>query len=117
VLTGGIKGYGDTTANPDNTYICAASSSRYGHVVAYLTVAGTDATAARSVCNTFENYNGGNAWVDVPLSASFSLTPLSAANGGNGCYDTMASITARIYTAHLADPLDALDACHAWFGL
>ena len=107
-LAGGTKGYGDTAANPDNPYICVASSSVNGQVIAYVTVAGTDATAARSVCSTMENFNGGHSWVAVPLSASFSLRPLTTATG---CYNTMGSVTARIYTASGANPLNALTLC------
>ena len=110
LVAGGTKGYGDTAANPDGSFICAASSSINGLAIAYVTVAGTDATAGRGMCRTMENTNGGHSWVDV-TNGSFSLTPLSKANNANGCYDTVGSVTARIYTAKGADPVNALTLC------
>jgi hypothetical protein len=115
-LGNGTKGYGDTAANPDTvpgSVICTASSSiENGPPIAYLEVAGTDATAGQAVCNTMESVNGGHTWVAV--TGGYSLTPLQGYTAGGiatGCYDTMGAVTARIYTAAYGNPIEALALC------
>src|ERR1700694_5453495 len=62
LLPGEVRGFGDTTTNPDATYICAASASLNGKIVAYMTVAGSDTAGGQSACTTLEQ---GGAWVAI----------------------------------------------------
>jgi hypothetical protein len=88
-VTGGA---GDTSANPDQTFICGASGTIDGSLVAYLTVAGSDSTSAKSLCTSLE---GAAGWV--------AITTISAGEYESvpECYVTLGGgvITARIYTA------------------
>jgi hypothetical protein len=91
-LTGATGGFGDTATNPDSTFICAASASSSGAVIAYTTVAGSDSSTGNTMCSNLEQ---GGAWTAITsISAQSYKAPsdcwLSTASGG---------ATARIYTA------------------
>ncbi|MGD0447458.1 MAG: hypothetical protein ABSB36_02415 [Candidatus Dormibacteria bacterium] len=91
-VSGVTGGAGDTSANPDQTFVCGASGTIDGSLVAYLTVAGTDSTSAKSLCSSLE---GAAGWV--------AITTISAGEYESvpECYVTLGGgvITARIYTA------------------
>jgi hypothetical protein len=110
LLPGEVRGFGDTATNPDSTYICAASASVNGQIVAYLTIAGTDTAAGQSACTALEQ---GGAWVAVSTLPAGSYLALDATNG---CFDTIGPITSRIYTATAGLPADTLRLCTG-FGL
>jgi hypothetical protein len=91
-FTGATGGFGDTPANPDSTFICAASASSSGAVIAYTTVAGSDSSTGNTMCSNLEQ---GGGWTAVTsISAQSYKAP-------SGCWLTTASggTTARIYTA------------------
>jgi hypothetical protein len=89
---GGLGGFGDTDANPDSTFICAASASSNGTIIAYTTVAGSDSTTGKSLCSDLEQ---GGGWTDTTTIAA------GAYDAVPGCWLSTedGSVTARIYTA------------------
>lgn len=89
--TGGL---GDTAANPDAQYACAAKATESSQVIAYTTVAGPDATAAQGVCTAMEQGSQG-AWTAVASisSGSFETTPICWVTASND------RVTQRVYTA------------------
>ncbi|MGA7988642.1 MAG: hypothetical protein WCB51_09625 [Candidatus Dormiibacterota bacterium] len=89
---GTTGGFGDTDANPDSTFICGASASTSGTVIAYTTVAGSDAAAGNTLCSALE---ADKSWTDISRIAASSYEAVPE------CYLTTSdgSVTARIYTA------------------
>ncbi len=85
-------GFGDTDANPDSTFICGASASTGGTVIAYTTVAGSDSDTGNSLCSALE---ADGSWTDVSTIAASSYEAVPE------CFLTTpgGSVTARIYTA------------------
>ena len=82
------SGSGDTSANPDSTYVCAdAISLGDGIPVAYLTAAGNDA-AATAGCSA----------VKSPLFAPVNTIPADTVLAVPGCFVTANGATFRIYT-------------------
>ena len=90
-VAGVTGGAGDTSANPDQTFICGASGTSNGTLVAYLTVAGTDSTSAKALCSSLE----GEGWV------ALTSIPAEGYESVPECYVTLGGgvITARMYTA------------------
>lgn len=90
-VAGVTGGAGDTSANPDQTFICGASGTSAGTLVAYLTVAGTNSTSAKALCSSLE----GQGWV------ALTSIPAEGYEFVPECYVTLGggAITARIYTA------------------
>ncbi len=91
-VAGVSGGAGDTSANPDQTFICGASGTINGTLAAYLTVAGADTTSGKSLCSSLE---GGSSWVAI------TTIPAGEYESVPGCHVTLGggAITARIYTA------------------
>jgi len=89
---GAIGGFGDTDANPDSTFICGASASTGGTVIAYTTVAGSDSATGNSLCSALE---ADGSWTDISTIAASSYEAVPE------CFLTTpdGSVTARIYTA------------------
>ena len=89
---GTTGGFGDTDANPDSTFICGASASTSGTVIAYTTVAGSDSATGNSLCSALE---ADGSWTDISTIAASSYEAVPE------CYLTTpdGSVTARIYTA------------------
>lgn len=92
--SGATGGYGDTTANPDQSYICAGQALADDHttVVAYLTVAGGDKTTGQQFCSSLTSSGSFN---------SVSSIPAGTVGSKADCYVTYTGgiITARIYQA------------------
>jgi len=88
-------GFGDTGANPDSTLICAAKADVRGSVVAYMTVAGSDATSGNALCSDLEKLG---PWIGLPSIATGSHDAVA------GCFLTSAdgAVTARVYAANPA---------------
>ncbi len=103
-VAGVTGGAGDTSANPNSTSICLASGSSGGDIIAYLTVAGTDATTAKSICSTLEGTPG---WVAI------STVPAGQYEAVPECHVTYEGgvITARIYTAKGGSPSETQILC------
>jgi hypothetical protein len=92
-VAGVTGGAGDTTANPDETFICGASGTDgSGNLLAYLTVAGSDAATGEELCTSLENSSGWVATTSIP-AGGYEAVP--------ECYVTYegGTVTARIYTA------------------
>lgn len=92
-VAGVTGGAGDTSANPDSAFICGATGTDgSGDLLAYLTVAGTDAATANSLCSSLEGASGWSATSTIP-AGGYEAAP--------ECYVTYegGAITARIYTA------------------
>ena len=108
--TGATGGAGDTSANPDSTYICAASGvDDSGTLIAYLTVAGSDTTTGNSLCNSLENSSSWTAASSIP-AGGFTAVP--------GCYVTTddGTVTARVYTAQGGTDADTVVLCNSLLG-
>jgi hypothetical protein len=92
--SGATGGFGDTSANPDSQYICAAQATENSEVIAYTTVAGPDASGGQGVCTAMEQGSKG-AWAEVAriASGSFETTPICWVTAGSG------AVTQRVYTA------------------
>jgi hypothetical protein len=103
-VAGVTGGAGDTSANPDQNSVCAASGSSGGSIIAYLTVAGSDATNANSICSTLE---GSSDWVAI------STVPAGQYESVPECHVTYegGEITARIYTAKGGSPAETEILC------
>jgi hypothetical protein len=103
-VAGVTGGAGDTSANPDSTFICAGSGSSGGDIIAYLTVAGTDTTNAKSICSTLEANSDWVAISSVP-AGQYAAVP--------ECHVTYeaGAITARIYTAKGGSPTETEILC------
>jgi hypothetical protein len=105
----GSGGVADTPANPDRTYLCAAAAMSGGQTVAYLTVAGTDATAARSECTAVTQ---GSSWTAVASSPFHEnlYTPV--------CFVTFdaGQLTARVYTSDSGTFAEGVDLCNPLLG-
>jgi hypothetical protein len=96
----------DTPMNPDRTYICAAAAMNSGgQTIAYLTVAGSDATAAQSECSTVAQGSGWTAAASSPFHENL-YTPV--------CFITFdgGHLTARIYTSDTATFADGVGVCN-----
>jgi hypothetical protein len=109
-LAGITGGAGDTSANPDSTYICAGSGTDdSGTLIAYLTVAGTDAATGTSLCGSLES---ASAWTAA------SSIPAGGYNAVPGCYVTLdgGAVTARIYTAQGGSDADTVVLCNTLLG-
>ncbi|MGO8686139.1 MAG: hypothetical protein ACLQT7_02985 [Candidatus Dormibacteria bacterium] len=109
-LAGVSGGAGDTSANPDATFICAASAADdSGTLLAYLTVAGTDATTAKSLCSALEGASGWTAISSIP-AGQYLAEP--------GCHLSFegGSVTTRIYTAKSGSPADTEALCNTLLG-
>ena len=91
-VAGVSGGAGDTSANPDQTFICGASGTINGTLVAYLTVAGADTTSGKSLCSSLEGDAGWVAITTIPAGGYESVPECHVTLGGG-------AITARIYTA------------------
>jgi hypothetical protein len=82
---------GDTSANPDASYVCGAEAFADDNVtvVAYVTVAGSNASEAKILCSTLSS------------SSSFREVTSMSVSGTAACYLTTAhgTATARVYTA------------------
>jgi hypothetical protein len=89
---GTTGGFGDTDANPDSTFICGASASTGGTVIAYTTVAGSDSGTGNSLCSALE---ADGSWTDISTVAASSYEAVPE------CFLTTpdGSVTARVYTA------------------
>jgi hypothetical protein len=81
------SGMGDTTANPDSTFVCAFSYSENGSIIAYLTIAG-DPTVAAAGCSAMTT-----PWQSV------NMLPAQGYYAVPGCFATTNGVTMRIYTA------------------
>ena len=109
-MAGISGGAGDTSTNPNSTYICAASGTDdSGSLIAYLTVAGTDTDTGNSLCSSLES---ASAWT------SASSIPAGGYNGVPGCYVTLdgGSVTARICTAQGGTDTDTVALCNTLLG-
>ena len=105
--TGATGGAGNTSDNPDSTYICAASGvDDSGSLIAYLTVAGTDTDTGNSLCNSLENSSSWTAASSIP-AGGYDPVP--------GCYVTSddGTVTARVYTAHGGTDADTVVLCNS----
>jgi hypothetical protein len=103
-LTGGA---GDTSANPDTSFICAASGQDdNGNLVAYLTVAGTDSSTGQSLCDAAEGASSSWTEVDTIPAGGYDPTP--------GCFVTTdgGQVTARVYTAQGGSAADTTELCN-----
>lgn len=89
----------------DSTSICLASGSSGGATIAWLTVAGSDATNARSICSTLEATSGWVAASTVP-SGQYAAVPECHVTYEGG------AITARIYTAKGGSPSETEILCN-----
>jgi hypothetical protein len=103
-VAGVTGGAGDTSANPDSTFICGASGASGGDTIAYLTVAGTDTTNAKSICSTLEATSGWLATTSIPAGAYAAVPECHVTYEGG-------SITARIYTAKGGSPSETEVLC------
>lgn len=103
-VAGVTGGTGDTSANPDSTSICLASGSSGGDIIAYLTVAGTDAPDAKSICSTLEATSNWVATSTVP-AGQYAAVPECHVTYEGG------AITARIYTAKGGSPSETEILC------
>jgi hypothetical protein len=85
-------GFGDTATNPDLSFICAAQANESGTVIAYATIAGSDATSGSALCADLEQMG---PWIELKSIAAGSIERVP------GCYLTSAdgAVTARIYGA------------------
>ena len=100
------SGVADTSANPDRSYICAAAApNSSGQTIAYLTVAGTDDTAARSECSALAQ---GSSW------AAVSSSPFHETQYTPVCFVTFDTgrLTARIYTSDSGTFADGVGLCN-----
>jgi hypothetical protein len=104
-VAGVTGGAGDTSANPDSTSVCLASGSSGGDVIAYLTVAGTDATDAKSICSTLEASSNWVAASTVP-AGQYAAVPECHVTYEGG------AITARIYMAKGGSPSETEILCN-----
>ena len=64
--SGDSGGVADTPMNPDRTDICDVAAMSGGQTIAYLTVAGSDTTAAQSECSTLTQSSGWTAVASTP---------------------------------------------------
>jgi|HubBroStandDraft_6_1064221.scaffolds.fasta_scaffold178227_1 hypothetical protein len=103
--SGDSGGVADTPMNPDRTYICAAAAMSGGQTIAYLTVAGTDTTAAQSECSTLTQ---GSSWSAVATSPFHEnlYTPV--------CFVTFDSgrLTARVYSSDTGTFAQGVTSCN-----
>ncbi|MDR3473277.1 MAG: hypothetical protein P4M09_16585 [Devosia sp.] len=102
---GDSGGVADTPANPDRTYICAAAAMSGRQTVAYLTVAGTDAAAARSECTAVTRNPSWTAVSSSPFHENF-YTPV--------CFITFdtGELTARVYTSDSGTFAEGVGLCN-----
>jgi hypothetical protein len=99
-------GVADTPANPDRTYICAASATNSaGQIVGYLTVAGSDSVAAQSECSAVAQGSGWTAVASSPFHENL-YTPVCFIIFDKG------QLTARIYTSDTASFADGVGLCN-----
>ena len=96
----------DTPTNPDRTYLCAAAAKNSnGQTVAYLTVAGTDTTAAKSECSAVTQ---GTSWTVVASSPFHEnlYTPV--------CFVTFDTghVTTRVYTSDSGTFAEGVGLCN-----
>jgi hypothetical protein len=99
-------GVADTPANPDRSYICAASATNSGgQTIGYLTVAGSDNAAAQSECSAVAQGSGWTAVASSPFHENL-YTPV--------CFITFdrGHLTARIYTSDTASFADGVGLCN-----
>jgi hypothetical protein len=99
-------GVADTPANPDRSYVCAAAAANSGgQTIGYLTVAGSDTTAAQSECSTVTQSSGWTAVASSPFHENL-YTPV--------CFITFDAghLTARIYTSDTASFADGVGLCN-----
>lgn len=89
---GATGGFGDTDANPDTTFICAASASTGSTVTAYVTVAGSDADTGNALCSALEA-DGSLTEISTIAASSYEAVPTCWLGIPGG------TVTARIYTA------------------
>lgn len=93
VRASNAHGYGDTSANPDDSFICAAASRKAnGTDAAYLTVAGSDHSAGKRWCSSTEAKGSWKAITTVAAAAYDAPARCFLTTDGG-------AITARIYTA------------------
>lgn len=85
-------GFGDTTTNPDSSFICAAKAPVSGSVIAYMTVAGSDVTSGDALCSDLEQEG---PWIGLQSIAAGSYDVVAE------CFLTSAdgAVTARVYAA------------------
>lgn len=99
-------GVADTPANPDRSYICAASATNSGgQIIGYLTVAGSDSAAAQSECSTVAQGSGWAAVASSPFHENL-YTPVCFIIFDRG------QLTARIYTSDTASFADGVGLCN-----
>ena len=103
-VAGVTGGAGDTSANPNSTSVCLASGSSGGNIIAYLTVAGSDAAGAKSICSTLEDNPGWVAISTVPAGQYAAIPECHVTYEGG-------FITARIYTAKGGSPSETEILC------
>jgi hypothetical protein len=103
-----VGGAGDTAANPDLNYICAAAGSLTpgGNVVVYLTAAGSDTAAGKEGCAAAEA--GGYF-----TAATKGVPADSWLNGTPTCYLTSNGLdTIRLYTADDGTSAFSVELCN-----